>query len=399
MDNRVVSGMRPTGRVHLAHYHGALKNWARLQHEYECFFFVADWHALTTGYSETENIEQNTYDMLIDWFASGVSPTASTVFVQSRVPEHAELHVLLSMVTPLPWLERVPTYKDTITRLNDRNLNTYGFLGYPLLQAADILMYKGTKVPVGADQVAHVELSRDIARAFNLNYGRDAEWLVLAKRALSKVPKKIAKQYAEWRKKYTEQGVSEKLEAARALIYDQSHLSVDEMERLIGYLEDGGRIILPEPEVLLTDTPLVPGLDGEKMSKSYNNTVLLREEPGVLEEKIKTMQTDPARVRRRDPGDPGKCPVYALHKIYSDASTLEWADAGCRSASIGCLDCKGPLTDTLKSEQDGFHERAAPFIEDRSLVRNVIEKGSEKARIIARETLEDVRSAIGISYR
>ncbi|MCY4143934.1 MAG: tryptophan--tRNA ligase [Gammaproteobacteria bacterium] len=399
MENRVVSGMRPTGRVHLAHYHGALKNWAKLQHEYECFFFVADWHALTTAYSETENIEQNTYDMLIDWFASGVSPSASTVFVQSRVPEHAELHVLLSMVTPLPWLERVPTYKDTITRLNDKNLNTFGFLGYPLLQAADILMYKGTKVPVGADQVAHVELTRDIARAFNRNYGRDAEWLDLAKRALGKVPKKIAKQYAEWRKQYTEQGVSERLEAARALIYDQTHLSVDEMDRLVGYLEDGGRRILPEPEVLLTDTPLVPGLDGEKMSKSYNNTVLLREEPSVLEKKIQTMQTDPARVRRRDPGDPRKCPVYSLHKIYSETATVNWVDDGCRSASIGCLDCKSPLIDSLKKEQDGFHERAAPFIEDRSLVHNVIEKGSEKARVIARETLDDVRSAIGISYR
>lgn len=399
LENRVVSGMRPTGRVHIGHYHGALKNWAQLQHQYDCFFFVADWHALTTSYSDAENIEQNTYEMLIDWFASGVSPSTSTVFVQSKVAEHAELFVLLSMVTPLPWLERVPTYKDTIKRLNDKNLNTFGFLGYPVLQAADILMYRGGKVPVGADQEAHVEVTRDIARAFNWNFGRDDEWKSLAQKALGRIPKKIARQYESWRKQYVEQGVDEKLEAARALILDQSHLSHDEQERLIGYLEDGGRIILPEPEVLLTDTPKVPGLDGEKMSKSYNNTVLMREEPGIVEEKIRTMQTDPARVRRRDPGDPNKCPVYDLHKIYSSEETLAWASDGCRSAGIGCIDCKGPLIDSLKSEQAEFHERATPYVEDRSLIRNIIEKGSEKARVIAKETLEDVRSAVGISFR
>ena len=399
LENRVVSGMRPTGRVHIGHYHGALKNWAQLQHQYDCFFFVADWHALTTSYSDAENIEQNTYEMLIDWFASGVSPSTSTVFVQSKVAEHAELFVLLSMVTPLPWLERVPTYKDTIKRLNDKNLNTFGFLGYPVLQAADILMYRGGKVPVGADQEAHVEVTRDIARAFNWNFGRDDEWKSLAQKALGRIPKKIARQYESWRKQYVEQGVDEKLEAARALILEQSHLSHDEQERLIGYLEDGGRIILPEPEVLLTDTPKVPGLDGEKMSKSYNNTVLMREEPGIVEEKIRTMQTDPARVRRRDPGDPNKCPVYDLHKIYSSEETLAWASDGCRSAGIGCIDCKGPLIDSLKSEQAEFHERATPYVEDRSLIRNIIEKGSEKARVIAKETLEDVRSAVGISFR
>lgn len=391
--------MRPTGRLHLGHYHGALKNWARLQHEYDCFFFVADWHALTTSYGETENIEQNTHEMLIDWFASGVSPSTSTVFVQSKVPEHAELHVLLSMVTPLPWLERVPTYKDTIRKLNDKNLNTFGFLGYPVLQAADILMYRGAKVPVGADQEAHVEVTRGIARAFNSNFGRDDEWESLAQKAVSRIPKKIARQYESWRKQYVEQGVDEKLEAARALVLEQSHLSHDEQERLIGYLVDGGRIILPEPEVLLTDTPKVPGLNGEKMSKSYNNTILLREDANSLEEKVRTMQTDPARVRRTDPGTPSKCPVFDLHKIYSSEETLSWAASGCESAGIGCIDCKGPLIDTLKLEQVQFNERATPFVEDRSLIRNIIEKGSEKARVVAKETLDDVRSAMGISFR
>lgn len=399
LDNRVVSGMRPTGRLHIGHYHGALKNWAQLQHQYECFFFVADWHALTTSYDETETIEQNTYEMLIDWFASGVSPSSSTVFVQSKVPEHAELFVLLSMVTPLPWLERVPTYKDTIRRLNDKNLNTFGFLGYPVLQAADILMYRGGKVPVGADQEAHVEVTRDIARAFNWNFGRDDEWKSLAQRALGRIPKKIARQYEKWRKQYVEQGVDEKLEAARALVLDQSHLSHDEQERLIGYLEDGGRFILPEPQVLLTDTPKVPGLNGEKMSKSYNNAVLMREEPDSLEPKIRTMQTDPARARRSDPGDPNKCPVYDLHKIYSNEDTLKWVAQGCKSAGIGCIDCKGPLIDSLKAEQVQFNERATPYIEDRNLIRNIIEKGSEKARVVAKETLEDVRSAVGVSFR
>ena len=399
LDNRVVSGMRPTGRLHIGHYHGALKNWAQLQHQYECYFFVADWHALTTSYNETETIEQNTYEMLIDWFASGVSPSSCTVFIQSKVPEHAELFVLLSMVTPLPWLERVPTYKDTIRRLNDKNLNTFGFLGYPVLQAADILMYRGGKVPVGADQEAHVEVTRDIARAFNWNFGRDEEWKSLAQKALGRIPKKIARQYETWRKQYVEQGVDEKLEAARALVFEQSHLSHDEQERLIGYLEDGGRIILPEPEVLLTDTPKVPGLNGEKMSKSYNNAVLMREEPDSLEPKIRTMQTDPARVRRSDPGDPSKCPVYDLHKIYSNKDTLKWAAEGCRSAGIGCIDCKGPLIDSLKAEQVQFKERATPFVEDRNLIRNIIEKGSEKARVVAKETLEDVRSAVGVSFR
>ena len=398
-EDRVVSGMRPTGRLHLGHYHGALKNWVNLQHEFECFFFVADWHALTTNYHSTEHIEQDTYDMLIDWFASGVSPSASTVFIQSKVPEHAELHVLLSMITPLSWLERVPNYKDTIKKLQDRDLNTYGFLGYPVLQAADILMYRGGRVPVGADQAAHVELTREIARTFNFTFGRGHEWESVARKAVERLPKKIRQQYRTVQRKFVEAGNSDGVERIRAQLFEQHYLTEDERERLLGYLEGVGRVLLPEPEVILTEHPTLPGLDGEKMSKSYNNTIYLREEPKQLEQKVRTMQTDPARVRRDDPGDPDKCPTYSLHKVYSATETLDWVTHGCTSASIGCIDCKGPLIDQLQQEQQLFRSRAAPYLEDAQLIRHVIQEGSENARTVAKETLEDVRSAIGLNYR
>lgn len=398
-EERVVSGMRPTGRLHLGHYHGALKNWANLQHEFECFFFVADWHALTTNYQSAEPIEQDTYDMLIDWFASGVSPSSSTVFVQSKVPEHAELHVLLSMITPLSWLERVPTYKDTIKKLQDRDLNTYGFLGYPVLQAADILMYRGGRVPVGADQVAHVELTREIARSFNFTFGRGQQWESVAQKAIELLPKKLRQQYRSVQRKFVEAGNSEGIERIRAQLFEQHYLTEDERERLLGYLEGIGRVLLPEPEVLLTETATLPGLDGEKMSKSYNNTIYLREEPKHLEQKVRTMQTDPARVRRNDPGNPDKCPTYSLHKIYSSADTLKWVTQGCMSAGIGCLDCKGPLIDSLQKEQQVFKSRAEPYLEDTQLIRHVIQEGSENARTVAKETLEDMKSAIGLNYR
>lgn len=398
-EDRVVSGMRPTGRLHLGHYHGAIKNWANLQHKYECFFFVADWHALTTNYHSTELIEQDTHDMLVDWFASGVSPSSATVFLQSKVPEHAELHVLLSMITPLSWLERVPTYKDTIKRLQDRDLNTYGFLGYPVLQAADILMYRGGRVPVGADQIAHVELTREIARTFNFTFGRGHHWESVAQKAVERLPKKLRQQYRSVQRKFVEAGNSEGIERIRAQLFEQHYLNEDERERLLGYLEGVGRVLLPEPEVLLTETATLPGLDGEKMSKSYNNTIYLREEPKQLEQKIRTMQTDPARVRRHDPGDPDKCPTYSLHKIYSSPETLDWVTKGCTSAGIGCLDCKGPLIDALQQEQRVFRSRAEPYLEDAQRVRHAIQEGSENARTVAKETLEDVKSAIGISFR
>lgn len=397
--NRVVSGMRPTGRLHLGHYHGVIKNWIELQHRWDCFFFVADWHALTTDYQISEPIHEYTREMIIDWLASGLSPQSCTMFVQSRVPEHAELHVLLSMVTPLSWLERVPSYKDMIKKLNDRDLNTYGFLGYPLLQAADILLYQADTVPVGADQVAHVELTREIARTFNFTFGRGDDWENLALRALSRLPKKLKQQYVEARTKFIEKGLSDNIARLREQLKDQHYLTEDESERLLGYLEGVGRMILSEPQALLTDKPALPGLDGEKMSKSYNNVIYLREEAGQVEKKIRKMQTDPARVRRSDPGDPNKCPVFALHKVYSDSSTLDWVNSGCRSANIGCLECKGPLIDGINEEQNQFKERAAPYIEEPTVISHIINEGSEAARLAAKETLGEVRSAIGIGRR
>lgn len=391
--------MRPTGRLHIGHYHGVLKNWTRLQHEFDCFFFVADWHALTTHYQESGDIEQFTLDTVIDWLAAGISPGSCTIFVQSRVPEHAELHLLLSMITPNSWLERVPSYKDQIAKLQDHELDTYGFLGYPLLQSADILIYRAGNVPVGADQVAHLELSREIARRFNYIYGRESQFEQHAESAIRKMGRKPARLYSNARKEYLERGDTEALERARALLAEQQNLSIGDRERLFGYLEGGGRIILPEPQALLTETPKVPGLDGEKMSKSSNNTLRLREDPIVVEQKIRTMQTDPQRVRRDDPGDPSKCPVFELHEIYSEKDVRHWASDGCRNAGIGCVDCKGPLIDAINKEQAPFIQRAEQFENNHDLVRSIVIEGSEAARDVARETLEDVRSAIGISYR
>ena len=395
---RVLSGMRPTGRLHLGHYHGVLKNWVRLQHEYECFFFVADWHALTTHYEEPGAIERNVRETAIDWLASGVNPGAATLFVQSRVLEHAELHLLLSMITPVSWLERVPSYKDQQAKLNDKDLSTYGFLGYPVLQSADILIYRAGHVPVGADQVAHVELTREVARRFNHLYGREPGFEEQAAAAMKRMGKKAARRYADLRRSYQEQGDAEALERARALLADQANLSIGDRERLFGYLEGGGRIILPEPQALLTEVPKVPGLDGEKMSKSYNNAIELREPPDLVEKKIRKMPTDPARVRRTDRGDPAVCPVFALHEIYSDDETKSWAAAGCRSADIGCLDCKMPLVNAINVEQGERRERARPFEEDPGLVEAILLEGTEKARAVARETMEDVRGAIGLSH-
>ena len=391
--------MRPTGRLHLGHLHGVLKNWVQLQHEYECFFFVADFHALTTDYEESQNIEQYTFDTVVDWLAAGVNPGTATIFVQSRVPEHAELHLLLSMITPISWLERVPSFKDQQQKLSDRDLATYGFLGYPLLQAADILVYRAGWVPVGADQVAHVELTREVARRFNHIYGREPGFEDAAEAAVKKMSKKAARMYGNLRKEYLEKGDGEALERARALLAEQQNLSIGDRERLFGYLEGGGRIILPEPQSLLTKTAKMPGLDGEKMSKSYNNFISLREEPDSVEAKIRTMQTDPARVRRSDPGDPANCPVFALHEVYSTDEVRQWATEGCRSAGIGCVDCKKPLIDAINEEQLIYRQRAQQFEEEPDLVHAILAEGSDKARNLARETLDDVKEAIGISHR
>ena len=397
-NNRVLSGMRPTGKLHLGHLHGVLHNWLELQHTHECFFFVADWHALTTDYDNTQIISQSVTDMAIDWLAAGVSPSAATMFVQSHVPEHAELHLLLSMITPLSWLERVPTYKDQQEKLKEKDLATYGFLGYPLLQSADILVYKAGNVPVGEDQVAHVELTREVARRFNFLYGKEPGFEEKAKLAIGKMGKKNAKLYREHRKRYQEQGDLESLDVARALLESQQNISIGDKERLFGYLEGGGKIILPEPQALLTKASKMPGLDGQKMSKSYHNTISLREDAEVVAKKVRTMPTDPARVRRTDPGEPEKCPVWQFHKIYSSDEVKTWAQEGCRNAGIGCIDCKQPVIDAIENELKPIRKRAQEYAQDESTVHSIIKEGCEKARDVARDTLDDVKQAIGLSY-
>jgi len=388
--------MRPTGALHLGNYHGALRNWLELQYQYECFFFVADWHALTTGYEDTTNIKDHIWQVVIDWLSAGLNPGACTMFIQSRVPEHAELHLLLSMVTPLGWLERVPSYKDQIEQLKDKDLSTYGFLGYPLLQSADILLYRAHFVPVGEDQVAHVEITREIARRFNHLFGRESDIEQKVKRALKQLGSRTSSIYKELRRQYQEQGDAESLAKARSLVEGNSRLTLADAERLLGYVEGTGRAILTEPQALLTPTPKLPGLDGRKMSKSYGNTIGMREDPDSVAKKLKTMQTDPARVRRTDPGDPAKCPVFDLHRIYSSEETRRWADAGCRSAGIGCLECKKPLIDAVVDEIEGIRARAQEFEESPELVRGIINEGCERARDAARRTMTDVREAMGL---
>jgi tryptophanyl-tRNA synthetase len=395
---RVLSGMRPTGQLHLGHYNGVLKNWLRLQHEHECLFFVADWHALTTHYDTPEVIEASVWDMVIDWLAAGIDPANATIFIQSRVPEHAELHTLLSMITPLSWLERVPTYKDQQEKLSSKDLSTYGFLGYPLLQSADILIYKATQVPVGEDQIPHIEFTREIARRFNHLYGKELGFEEKAEAAIKKLGSKRGALYHEMRSAYQQSGDEASLDAARAMIEDQQGMSLGDKERLLGYLEGGGKIILVEPEYKLTPASKMPGLDGQKMSKSYNNTISLREEPEAVAKKIKTMPTDPARVRRTDPGDPEKCPVWQLHEIYSNQEVQDWVQTGCKNASIGCIECKGPVIDNVLAELKPIQMRAKQYAEDPTLVRNVVAEGTEKARKIARETMRDVRDAMGLNY-
>ncbi len=397
-EQRVVSGMRPTGSLHLGHLHGALKNWVKLQSEYPCLFFVADWHALTTHYDTPEVIEEHVWDMVIDWLAAGIDPARATLFIQSRVPEHAELHTLLSMITPLGWLERVPSYKDQQEKLADRDLGTYGFLGYPLLQSADILMYRAAWVPVGEDQVPHIEFTREVARRFNHLFGREPGFEDKAKAAVKRLGSKKGKLYNGLRTRYQEQGDEEALQAGRALLNEQHNLSMGDKERLFGYLEGGGRMILAEPQALLTGSSKLPGLDGQKMSKSYNNTITLREDAASVTKKVRTMPTDPARVKRNDPGEPEKCPVWQFHLVYSDDSTREWVQQGCRSAGIGCLECKQPLIQSILAEQAPMRERAQRYLDDPTLVKSIIADGCEKARALAAETMREVREAMGLNY-
>ncbi len=395
---KVLSGMRPTGRLHLGHYHGVLKNWVELQQEYPCLFFVADWHALTTHYDESGSIVDNGWEMIIDWLAAGVDPAQATLFIQSRVPEHAELHLLLSMMTPLGWLERVPTYKDQQEKIAHKDLTTYGFLGYPLLQAADILIYRADKVPVGEDQVPHVEFTREIARRFNHLYGREVGFEDKAREAVKQLGKKRAKLYEDLRTRYQERGEAEALEQAHALLDEAQSLSHGDRERLFGYLEGSGKMILVEPDALLTSASRMPGLDGQKMSKSYGNTIFLREDPATVTRKIRTMQTDPARIRRNDPGTPEKCPVWQFHVIYSSEQTRQWVRTGCTSAGIGCIECKQPVIEAVLKEQEPMHERAQLYLDDPQLVKSIIADGCEKARKLAQETMRDVREAMGLDY-
>jgi tryptophanyl-tRNA synthetase len=394
--------MRPTGALHLGHYHGALKNWVRLQDDHDCHYFVADWHALTTHYDSREVIERNVFEMVIDWIAAGLDPQRSTIFLQSRLPEHAELFTLLAMGTPLGWLERVPTYKDQIEKLKDKDLATYGFLGYPLLQAADILVYKATYVPVGEDQSSHVELTREVARRFNHLYGRHPDFDALAAAALVKLGKDDARYFEKQRKAYGETGSADALAKGDAVLRKAavavSGWAPADTELLSGHLRGTGKTILVEPQALHTEVAKLPGLDGSKMSKSYGNTIAMREEPAQVEAKIRRMPTDPQRVRRTDPGEPGRCPVWQFHQVYSDESTRTQLAAGCRSAGIGCLECKQPVIDAILREQQPWRERAAELVGDRARVRRIVDEGTERARTVARQTMAEVREAMGLDY-
>ncbi len=394
---RVLSGMRPTGRLHLGHYHGVLKNWIGLQSQHECFFFVADWHALTTHYDDPTGLQQHVFDMVVDWLAAGVDPEQATLFVQSQVPEHAELHVLLSMITPLGWLERVPTYKDQQEKLKEKDLATYGFLGYPLLQSADILVYRAGQVPVGADQVAHVEITREVARRFNQTYGREPGFAEKVAAAIEKLGKKPAKVFIDQRRAWQEKGDAAARDAARVLITGNGNIGAADRERLLGDLDGSGKIILPEPQALLTPESKMPGLDGQKMSKSYHNTISLREEPADVEQKLRKMPTDPARVRRTDPGNPARCPVWQLHEVYSSEDVKQWVQHGCTTAGIGCLECKQPVIDAINRELAPMRERAQHFASNPSQVRSVLERGREQARAAASATMVEVRAAMGLS--
>ena len=402
MKSRVLSGMRPTGAMHLGHYHGALKNWVRLQQEHDCFFFVADWHALTTHYEERDVMERYVYEMVTDWLAAGLDPDKCTIFIQSRLPEHAELFTLLAMGTPLGWLERVPTYKDQMEKLKDRDLATYGFLGYPVLQTADIIVYRADAVPVGEDQAPHIEMAREVVRRFNNLYGRHPDFGSHIAATLAKLAKDDARYFEKQRKAYGETGSAEALAKGEALVAKAAAQvagwTSDDSELLAGHLKGSGKTILVEPAALHTEVKILPGLDGAKMSKSYGNAIAMREEPAAVKHKVQTMPTDPARVRRSDPGNPEKCPVWKFHQVYSDAATRDWVVKGCTTAGIGCLECKQPVIDAIIAEQKPWRERAAAYLTDPKKVHWIVEMGTERARTVAKQTMRDVRAAMGLNY-
>lgn len=395
---RVLSGMRPTGALHLGHYHGALKNWVRLQSEMECFYFVADWHALTTHYENPDVIEASVYEMVIDWLATGIDPEQCTLFLQSRLPEHAELFTLLAMGTPLSWLERVPTYKDQQKQLSDKDLSTYGFLGYPLLQAADILIYKAHYVPVGEDQASHVELTREAARRFNDLYGRRKTDESKIAALLETLPKDDARYIKSMAKKHTEQGDNTVLAKIPGFLAKFEGMNADEKALLTSLVSGKGKVVLVEPDVLLTNASKLPGLDGRKMSKSYGNAIGIREDAASITKKIREMPTDPARVKLSDKGDPLKCPVWQFHLVYSDEQRKAWVTQGCTTASIGCIECKKTISDTILVEQQPMLERAQPYIANPGRVREIVDSGCKKAQVVARQTMGDVRKAMGLNY-
>ncbi len=377
--------MRPTGKLHLGNLVGALQNWVKLQDEYDSFHFVADWHMLTTGYENTLDLRQDTWEMVADWLAFGLDPHKATFFVQSRLPEHAELHLLFSMVTPLGWLERVPTYKEQLENMKDRDINTYGFLGYPLLQAADILMYKPRYVPVGEDQVPHVELTREVARRFNQVFGKlqlknrsNQEWIAWATGIRNLTPPRGGN-------------------AAQTILESYQRAPLDLRAEYLN--RDAGVIdpIFPEPEALLTSAPRLPGTDGRKMSKSYGNAVFLTDAPEVVSKKLSTMVTDPARKRRTDPGNPDICPVFDLHKIFSSQETIDRVNRECRTAEIGCLDCKKLVAGHLNAFLAPVRERRKPYEQKPDLVWDILEQGTERARKVAQETMTEVRKAVNLA--
>jgi tryptophanyl-tRNA synthetase len=378
---RILSGMRPTGKLHLGNLVGALQNWVKLQDEYESYHFVADWHMLTTGYENTLSLRQDTWEMVADWLACGLDPHKATFFIQSRLPEHAELHLLFSMVTPLSWLERIPTYKEQLENITDRDLHTYGFLGYPLLQAADILMYKAHAVPVGEDQVPHVEFTREVARRFNLAFGElEAVSAVQAGPGTSGVVEHAPDPLKEL---VTEHWREERSLEARAEFLNKG----------LGTL----RAIFPEPEALLTSAPRLPGTDGRKMSKSYNNAIFLTDAPEVVSKKLATMMTDPARKRRSDPGNPEVCPVFDLHKVFSAKETIERVNRECRTAEIGCVDCKKLAAGHLNAFLAPIQERRKPYEKNPQEVWEILEDGTRKARAVAQATMQEVRAAVKLT--
>jgi tryptophanyl-tRNA synthetase len=399
---RVLSGMRPTGAMHLGHYHGALKNWVTLQDDYDCFYFVADWHALTTHYEERDVLERYVYEMVIDWIAAGLDPERCTIFIQSRLPEHAELFTLLAMGTPLGWLERMPTYKDQIDKLKDKDLATYGFLGYPLLQAADILIYKAHYVPVGEDQAPHVEITREVARRFNHLYGRAADFETQVAAALAKLGKDDARYFDKQRREHGETGSADALGKGEGVLRraaaNIAGWTDGDTELLLGHLKGSGKSILVEPKALHTEVKKLPGLDGDKMSKSYGNAIAMREDPASVTQRMRQMKTDPARVRRNDPGNPEKCPVWQFHQVYSSSEIREWVWNGCTTAGIGCLDCKQPVIDAVLREQQPWRERAQAYLSNPKQVHWIVEMGTERARTVAKQTMRDVRDAMGLRY-